>query len=605
MFEFIVMCPLGSPRAAVPIAGSRAGGLGVVSLAFAEDLEDGLAQLSELCGLGRGHCGVLVEQDHVLEAALAREGERLEAVLLGGQAASGGGSGGELARRVARVSESGSRTIVIAAKLEDALAAQEAGADAVIAKGQEAGGWVGETGAFVLSQQLVGALTVPVFVHGGIGLRTVAAARACGAAGVVLDAQLLLSRESPAPSELRTALAGADGSETATVGADLGAPFQAYCRPGLDALQALRRAERDLALADGGADSWRTTVRHAVAGAGDAAEGVQPLGQDVALAGELAERFATVAGIIDGLRDAADRAGETLERENPLAEGSPLARSHGTRYPLVQGPMTRVSDRAEFALAVAQEGALPFLALALMRGEEADALLGDTARLLGELPWGVGVLGFVPAELRAEQLAAVRKHRPPFVLIAGGRPDQARELEQQGIATYLHAPSPHLLRLYLRDGARRFVFEGRECGGHVGPRTSFVLWDTMLRVLGEELGDEDIRDCQVLLAGGIHDGRSAAMAAATAAEVSARGARVGALMGTAYLFTREAVQAGAIAPRFQAAALAAEQTALLESGPGHTTRCCPRRSWICSRPRGAGWMPPGWTPRSAGCSWRR
>ena len=176
--------------------------------------------------------------------------------------------------------------------------------------------------------------------------------------------------------------------------------------------------------------------------------------------------------------------------------------------------MTRVSDRAEFAAAVAEGGALPFLALALMRAPQADALLARTSELLGGRPWGVGVLGFVPAELRAEQLEVVRAHRPPFALIAGGRPDQARELEADGITTYLHVPSPGLLKLYLAQGARRFVFEGRECGGHVGPRTSFVLWDTMMRVLLEELPRED-SDCHVLFAGGIHDARSAAMVAAS------------------------------------------------------------------------------------------
>ena len=82
---------------------------------------------------------------------------------------------------------------------------------------------------------------------------------------------------------------------------------------------------------------------------------------------------------------------------NPLAEGAGVAQSHRTRYPIVQGPMTRVSDRAEFAAAVAEGGALPFLALALMRGPDADVLLARTAELLGERPWGVGVLGFVPA----------------------------------------------------------------------------------------------------------------------------------------------------------------------------------------------------------------
>src|SRR5262249_40380948 len=148
-----------------------------------------------------------------------------------------------------------------------------------------------------------------------------------------------------------------------------------------------------------------------------------------------------------------------------LAEGSPLASAHGTRFPIVQGPMTRVSDRAEFARAVAEGGALPFLALALMRAEEVGALLSEATPVLAGRSWGVGILGFVPPELRREQIAAILAARPPFALIAGGRPDQARELEREGIATYLHVPSPGLLAQFLQDGARRFVLEGRECGG--------------------------------------------------------------------------------------------------------------------------------------------
>ena len=55
----------------------------------------------------------------------------------------------------------------------------------------------------------------------------------------------------------------------------------------------------------------------------------------------------------------------------PLAEDAPLARRLGTRYPVLQGPMTRVSDTGAFAEAVARGGALPFLALALLRQQEA------------------------------------------------------------------------------------------------------------------------------------------------------------------------------------------------------------------------------------------
>ncbi len=238
--------------------------------------------------------------------------------------------------------------------------------------------------------------------------------------------------------------------------------------------------------------------------------------------------------------------------------------------------MTRVSDTPAFADAVARGGALPFLALALLRQAETETLLRETRDLLGDKPWGVGILGFVPAELRKEQLAAIRVYRPPFALIAGGRPDQARELEKEGIPTYLHVPSPGLLRAFLRDGARRFVFEGRECGGHVGPRTSFVLWETMIEVIREHLdsggpGDE----LSIAFAGGIHDGRSAAMVAALAAPLAARGVAIGALLGTAYLFTQEAVDGGAITRRFQQEALSCRDTVLLETAPGHAIRCVP------------------------------
>jgi acyl transferase domain-containing protein len=219
---------------------------------------------------------------------------------------------------------------------------------------------------------------------------------------------------------------------------------------------------------------------------------------------------------------------------------------------------------------------LPFLALSLLRGPEVEKLLRETRELLGDRPWGVGILGFVPVELRDEQLAVVREVAPPFALIAGGRPALARDLDADGIDTYLHVPSPGLLSLFLKDGARRFVFEGRECGGHVGPRTSFVLWDRAVSTLLDGIPrDANPADYSVLLAGGIHDARSAAMAAAVTAPLVARGVMVGALCGTAYLFTDEAVETGAITEQFRQAALDCNTTTLLESGPGHATRCVP------------------------------
>jgi len=298
------------------------------------------------------------------------------------------------------------------------------------------------------------------------------------------------------------------------------------------------------------------------------------MGQDAALSKTLAERFVTVGGVIEAIVGHVRSSLESAHTIKPLAAGAPLAESHGTKYPIVQGPMTRVSDTAPFAKAVADSGGLPFLALALMRGPDVRRLLGETQDLLGEQPWGVGVLGFLPPEIRKEQIDAILEQKPPLAIIAGGRPDQAEEFEAAGIPTYLHVPSPGLLRMFLRDGARRFIFEGRECGGHVGPRGSFLLWESMCDVLLEHLGPKGRGEAlHIVFAGGIHDANSAAMVAAMAAPLAQRGIRVGVLMGTAYLYTQEAVESGAIVPQFQKAALSCDDTVLLETAPGHAVRC--------------------------------
>ncbi|MEV6406544.1 SDR family oxidoreductase [Streptomyces bobili] len=257
---------------------------------------------------------------------------------------------------------------------------------------------------------------------------------------------------------------------------------------------------------------------------------------------------------------------------------SAMAQALGTELPLAQGPMTRVSDQPRFAAAVAAEGGLPFLALALADGARTRSLLAETRAELGERPWGVGILGFADERIRAEQLAAVKEFRPRHAVVAGGRPGQAQELEAAGIRTFLHVPSAVLLRQFLDAGVRRFVFEGSECGGHVGPLASFPLWEAQLGVIEEYLGrhaDADGPGIEVLFAGGIHDARSAAMTTALAAPLADRGVAAGVLMGTAYLFTREAVELGAVQPLFQEQVTQAETTTLLHTAPGHATRCVP------------------------------
>ncbi|MEU8800074.1 SDR family NAD(P)-dependent oxidoreductase [Spirillospora sp. NPDC048819] len=508
--EIIGVTPFGRPAPQLAVAVARAGGTGVLDLGA--DRASGLAALADVRRWWTGPFGVRVPAGcrvRPAEIPAAADTVLVDAPALRSDASldvAGFARGRRLLVEVVGPDEAAAVIPVARGFTGDV---------GLIARGCEAGGRAGDLTAFVLLQRLAAdpSVDVPVYAAGGIGPHTAAAAVAGGAAGVVLDVQLALVRETDLPAGAVTALSAMDGGETGTV-------------------------------------------------------------QDGPLAAALAGRHKTAGGVVQAIRREIGAHLRAAVRAEPLAPrraasgGAPPAVQ---AYPVVQGPMTQVSDCSAFAGAVAQEGGLPFLALAAMDGDRVQALLRETADRLGGRPWGVGVAGFAPPDVRAAQLAAVRAAGPPYALIAGGSPAEAEPLEAAGVSTYLDVPSPEQLDRFLDEGARKFLFEGRESGGHVGPRASFPLWEAQIGRLME--CDADAGELSVMFAGGVHDERSAAMVAALAGPLAERGADVRVVMGTAYLFTSEAVATGAILPGYQETALACDGTALLESSPEHVTRC--------------------------------
>ena len=446
----------------------------------------------------------------------------------------------------------------------------------LVARGNESGGWVSEESAFVLTQKLIEKQPLPVYVQGGMGPHGAAACRAVGAAGVVLDDQLLLMPSSPISKSTAARFEQLSGQETVVLGEEVGLPCRVLVRPGMKGAAKLKaiaqQVEMRQATDDKATEDWPTLAAEKL-GWDTAGELAWPLGQAVGLAALLRDRYKTVGRLVQAVFALSADHIRQAQRLNPLGPQSPLAVAHGTQFPVVQGPMTRVSDVAPFAEAIAQSGALPMLALALMRQPQVKALLEETKSRLNGRPWGVGILGFVPPDLRAAQLEVVKAVKPPFALIAGGRPDQASQLEAEGIDTYLHVPTASLLKMFLAQGAKRFVFEGRECGGHIGPLSSFVLWESVIETLLQQVPTNQAADIHVCFAGGIHDATSAAMIAALAAPLAERGMKVGVLMGTAYTLTAEAVDSGAVLPNWQTQILGCDRTANLITGAGHASRC--------------------------------
>ncbi|UJB46394.1 nitronate monooxygenase [Streptomyces sp. A1-5] len=275
---------------------------------------------------------------------------------------------------------------------EEALAAARAGAHGLVARGNEAGGRVGELSTFVLLQQLVAdpELGLPVWACGGIGPHTAAAAVVGGAAGVVLDTQLAVLDESGIPEEVAAAVRAMDGSETVVA-----AGHRVLRRRGPDAPPLPDEPGEVARLL--GADDPRTRLL--------------PVGQDGFLASSFARRWGDVGTAVRGVTSAIQEAVRDDDAADALLRRSLMSRALGTALPIAQGPMTRVSDRAGFAATVAGHGGLPFLALALAGPVETRTLLEQTRDELGGRPWGVGILGFAPAQVKTAQLELVRKIR--------------------------------------------------------------------------------------------------------------------------------------------------------------------------------------------------
>ena len=346
--------------------------------------------------------------------------------------------------------------------MAEARNAAGAGADGLIAKGSESGGRIGDTSAFVLLQQLLAdtSLDLPVWSAGGIGLHTAAAVIAGGAAGVVLDAQLALAAEAELSNDAAAAVGSMDGSETTVIDG-----HRVYTRPDLPVAtedQTIVPVATRL-----GGQNLRTQLL--------------PVGQDGAFAHPLADQYVTAGGIVAAVRKSIAEPPDR-SRRHP-ATGRRLAPGRRPGLDLPGGPGSDDPGQRPGHVRVGSGGGrvgCRSWPCRSCRPRGSGAAGERHRRLLGAMTWGVGILGFVPAELRATQLAVVHDVRPPCALIAGGRPSQAAPLEAAGIDTFLHVPSPGLLDRFLREGARKFVFEGRECGGHVGPRSSFALWEAQI-----------------------------------------------------------------------------------------------------------------------------
>jgi len=435
----------------------------------------------------------------------------------------------------------------------------------IVLKGCEASGFVSNETTLALYAAVKEmtprlAHAVDIVIWGGVSTPEAAAAfLVSGAQGIVFESVHWLTDLVAVDDDQRRRIANLRIDSTELIGLDVQVPCRLFNKGNSVAFKEIKQYESGLCEAELTEQCRRFFAERVIAGAIQplasrfTPEDIIPLGVETAFAAVFADRFGAgtdeaVTSFLKEIRNCCRLA----EANKHCFANSPVARAMGTRYPFIQGAMSWITDVPEFALRVAEAGGLPTIALGLMDAAALDQRLGRLPEIMGGRPYAVNIVLLAENPFRESQLAWIKKHRPRFVVIAGGDLSPLRELLDCGIEVMYIAPDEALLQLALEAGVRFVIIEGYEAGGHVGRHSALTLAQRVLDL--RRLHPSLFHQRQLVFAGGIFNRETAFIAAMLGADAIQ--------MGTAYLATREIVETGALTSLYQ--------RMILESTPGGT-----------------------------------
>jgi malonyl CoA-acyl carrier protein transacylase len=446
-----------------------------------------------------------------------------------------------------------------------AILTDSSGIVRIVLKGCESSGFVSSETTLALYSAVKEMLrnfskSRDILIWGSVSTPEAAAALlSTGATGIVFESVHWLTDLVAVDDLQRRRLSNLRLDSTDLVGLDLQVPCRLFNKGNSFAFKDIKRFENSLCGAKITEESRRSFAGRVSAGALHPLEShftpgeVIPLGVETAFAASFAERFGTgteeaVKSFMDEIRSLCHQA----EVKKDCFLDSPTAGEMGVKYPFIQGGMSCITDVPEFASRVAGAGGLPTIALGLMDEETLDRRLGRLPEIMGEHPYAVNIVSLAENPYRETHLAWIKKHKPRFVVIAGGDLSPLRELMECGLEVIYIAPDEALLTLALEAGVRYVICEGYEAGGHVGRHSTLTLAQRVLDL--KRLKPSLFQNCRIVFAGGIFNRETAFIAAMLGADAIQ--------MGTAYLATREIVETGALTALYQ--------RMIRESPPGGT-----------------------------------
>ena len=267
------------------VAVSEAGGLGIIGAGSAppdfvrQQIQAAKAHTTKLYGVNVPLFNPLV--DEIVQVCIE---ERIPVLTTGA---------GNPTPYIAPMKAVGALVIPVVASAALAKRLVRAGADAVIAEGQESGGHIGEVTTMALLPAVVDAVTVPVIAAGGLADgRGLLAALAMGAAGIQMGTRFICTDECIAHLNYKQAIVAANERSTMVTGVSIGHPVRCLRNPmshDFDALEKRGATEREII------EFGTGRLRMAVVD-GDVTHGSLMAGQsaalvhDIAPAGEIVRR---------------------------------------------------------------------------------------------------------------------------------------------------------------------------------------------------------------------------------------------------------------------------------------------------------------------------
>lgn len=201
----------------IAAAVSEAGGLGIIACGNAP-----LSWVEEQVSIARSKTSKPIGANIMLMNPEAPELAKLLTDLKVDVVTTGAGSP---APYIEKWKEAGIKVVPVIASTAHAKRMERAGADAVVAEGEEAGGHIGQISTMALTPAVCESVSIPVITAGGVADgRGLAAAFMLGAEGVQVGTRFLAAEENTVAAEYKQKIIDAKDSDTIVTGRLIGHP---------------------------------------------------------------------------------------------------------------------------------------------------------------------------------------------------------------------------------------------------------------------------------------------------------------------------------------------------------------------------------------------